>query len=113
MLDPTKKKKKKKTQYLRAKEKPQEDGRRGKIMLESNPIPTRDARRAQTKPCMHQDPRNGSWYYSLREVIFLASAFHLSPSKMPKSWVTSFKWLALPVVHLAQGTEHRLVHKYE
>ena len=91
------KKKKKNTQCPRAKEKPQEDGRRGKIMLESNPIPTRDARRAQTKPCMHQDPRNGSWYYSPREVIFLASAFHLSPSKMPKSWVISVSngWLFL------------------
>ena len=27
-----------------------------KSHLESNPIPTRDARRAQTKPCAHQDP---------------------------------------------------------
>ena len=44
------------TQCPRAKEKPQEDGRRGKIMLESNPIPTRDTWRAQTKPCVHQDP---------------------------------------------------------
>ena len=27
-----------------------------KSHLESNPIPTRDAQRAQTKPCVHQDP---------------------------------------------------------
>ena len=27
-----------------------------KSCLESNPVPTRDARRAQTKPCVHQDP---------------------------------------------------------
>ena len=27
-----------------------------KLPLESNPIPTRDAWRAQTKPCAHQDP---------------------------------------------------------
>ena len=27
-----------------------------KVCLESNPIPTRDAWRAQTKPCVHQDP---------------------------------------------------------
>ena len=27
-----------------------------KLHLESNPIPTRDAWRAQTKPCVHQDP---------------------------------------------------------
>ena len=27
-----------------------------KLHLESNPIPTRDAQRAQTNPCMHQDP---------------------------------------------------------
>ena len=27
-----------------------------KLTLESNPIPTRDAQRAQTKPCVHQDP---------------------------------------------------------
>ena len=25
-----------------------------KLHLESNPIPTRDAQRAQTKPCVHQ-----------------------------------------------------------
>ena len=27
-----------------------------KSCLESSPLPTRDAWRAQTKPCMHQDP---------------------------------------------------------
>ena len=27
-----------------------------KSCLESNPIPTRDTWRAQTKPCVHQDP---------------------------------------------------------
>ena len=27
-----------------------------KSHLESNPIPTRDVRRAQTKSCVHQDP---------------------------------------------------------
>ena len=27
-----------------------------KLTLESNPIPTRDAQRAQMKPCVHQDP---------------------------------------------------------
>ena len=40
----------------KAREKPQQDGRRGKICLESNTIPTRDAQRAQTKFCVHQDP---------------------------------------------------------
>ena len=28
----------------------------GKLCLESNTIPARDARRAQAKPCAHQDP---------------------------------------------------------
>ena len=28
-----------------------------KSCLESNPIPTRDAQKAQTKPCVHQDPQ--------------------------------------------------------
>ena len=28
-----------------------------KSYLESNPITTRDAQRAQTKPCAHQDPK--------------------------------------------------------
>ena len=28
-----------------------------KLHLESKPIPVRDARRAQTKPCVHQEPR--------------------------------------------------------
>ena len=27
-----------------------------KLFLETNPIPTRDPGRAQTKPCVHQDP---------------------------------------------------------
>jgi len=39
----------------RVKEEPWQDGRRGKSHLESNPIPTRDAQRAQTKPCALQD----------------------------------------------------------
>ena len=34
--------------HPRAKEKPQKDSRRAKSCLESNPIPTRDAQRAQT-----------------------------------------------------------------
>ena len=40
----------------RVKEEPQQDGRRGKLHLESNPIPARDAQRAQTKTCALQDP---------------------------------------------------------
>ena len=43
-MDPTKKD----TPGPRAKEKPKKDGRRSKIALESNPIPTRDTQRAQT-----------------------------------------------------------------
>ena len=38
-----------------AKKKPQQDGRRGEITLESKPIPSRDAWRAQTKPCVHEE----------------------------------------------------------
>ena len=34
--------------YPRAKEKPQQDSRRGKIMFRINPILSRDAKRAQT-----------------------------------------------------------------
>ena len=37
------------------KEKPQQVIRGAKLHLESNPIPTRDAQRAQTKPCAHQE----------------------------------------------------------
>ena len=33
---------------------PQKEG--VKLHLESNPIPARDTQRAQTKPCVHQDP---------------------------------------------------------
>ena len=44
------------TPHPRAKEKPQQDGRRGEIALESHPIPSRDSGRDQTKPCVHQDP---------------------------------------------------------
>ena len=44
MLDPTKND----TPHPRAKEEPQKDGRRGKIMLKSNSIPARDVQRAQT-----------------------------------------------------------------
>ena len=31
--------------------------------LELNPTPTREARRAQTKPCVHQDPENPGFPY--------------------------------------------------
>ena len=41
---------KKDTPHQRAKEKPPKNGRRVKLHLESNPIPARDAQRAQTKP---------------------------------------------------------------
>ena len=47
---------KKDTPHPRVKEKPQQDDRRVKSHLESNPISARDARRAQTKPYVHQDP---------------------------------------------------------
>ena len=39
----------------KAKGEAQQDGRKGKN-TESNPIPTRDAWKAQTKSCVHQDP---------------------------------------------------------
>ena len=39
----------------RAKEKSQQESRRVEITLESNPIHIRDAQRAQTKPCAHQE----------------------------------------------------------
>jgi len=41
---------------MRAKEKLQQDGRRGEITFRVKPQPTRDAWRAQTKPYAHQDP---------------------------------------------------------
>ena len=44
---------KKDTPRPRAKKKPQQDGRRGKILLESNRIPARDTRMAQIKHCVH------------------------------------------------------------
>ena len=52
MLGPTKKY----TPCLRTKETLQRDGRRGAITLTSNPIPARDSWKAQTKPCVQQDP---------------------------------------------------------
>lgn len=52
MLDPTKKD----TPHPKAKEKAQQDGRRVKSLLESNPISTRDPQKAQTKPYVYQDP---------------------------------------------------------
>ena len=51
MLDPTKKD----TPHPRAMEKPQQDGGGAKSHLESNPIPTRDDQRAQTKPFVQQE----------------------------------------------------------
>ena len=47
---------KKDTPCPRAKEKPHETVGEAKSCLESNLIPTREAQRAQTKPCVHQDP---------------------------------------------------------
>ena len=43
---------------------------RVKSHLESNPIPDRDAQRAQTKPCMHQDPETPQ---RLSQTCFLVS----------------------------------------
>ena len=48
---------KKDTPCPRAKEKINKMVGGGKSCLESNPIPVRDAQRAQTKPCAHQDPK--------------------------------------------------------
>ena len=45
----------KNTPHPRAKEKPQQDSWRAKSRLESNPIPARDAWRAQTKSCVYQE----------------------------------------------------------
>ena len=56
MLEPTKKD----TLHVRTKEKLQQDGRMGTILLKSNPILTGDSWRAQTKPCSHQDPGKSS-----------------------------------------------------
>ena len=50
MLDPTKKR------YPTSKDKGDAHQEGMKSHLESNPIPARDAQRAQTKPCAHQDP---------------------------------------------------------
>ena len=41
--------------HPRAKEKPRNMVGGVKSCLKSNPIPTRDARRAQTRPCAHQE----------------------------------------------------------
>ena len=54
MLDPTKKKKKTHVQGQRRT--PNKTARGAKSCLESNPIPTRDAQRTQTKLCAHQNP---------------------------------------------------------
>ena len=48
-------KKKKGASHPRAKEKPQENGMRVKLHLDSNPKPTRGAQRAQTKGGAHQE----------------------------------------------------------
>ena len=40
-----------------------------KSHLESNPIPTRDTRRSQTKPCVHQDPEPPQRPANCRAVI--------------------------------------------
>ena len=45
---------KKDTPLPRTKENPKQDSRRGKLCLESNPIPAREAQRAQRK-CVHQE----------------------------------------------------------
>ena len=52
---PPKKKKKKKATHPRANEKPQENGMRVKLHLDSNPKSTRGAQRAQTKCGAHQE----------------------------------------------------------
>ena len=51
MLDSTKKD----TPHAKAKEKPQQDGRRGKITFRIKPHTARDAQQAQTKPCAPQE----------------------------------------------------------
>ena len=50
---------KKGTPNPRAKEKLWQDGRRSAVMFKSNLILSGDAWKAQTKPCVHQDPGKG------------------------------------------------------
>ena len=57
MLGPTKKKKKKKTSHIQGQGKhPSKTTGGAKLYLELNTIPSRDAWRAQTKPCSRQTP---------------------------------------------------------
>ena len=58
MLDPTKKQKqKKKMPHVQGQSRSSDKMVEGeKWHLESNPIPTREAQKAQTKPGEHQDP---------------------------------------------------------
>ena len=51
---------KKDTPYPRAKEKLQQDSRRGAVTFKIKPMPTRDAWRVQTQLCVHQDPEEGA-----------------------------------------------------
>ena len=55
MLDPTKKKKKKKPCVQGQRRIPNKMVGGVKLHLESNPKPTRDTWRAQTKPCVQQE----------------------------------------------------------
>ena len=69
MLDPTKKH----TPHPRAKEKPQQDRRRGKIVFRTNPIPARHAQRAQTNLVCTRPHRDWTSLGSLKESWCLGS----------------------------------------
>ena len=66
MLDPTIKD----TQCLRAKENPQQDGRRGEIEFRIKPLTCQRCSEGSNKPCVHQDPETSQ---TLRQLCLSVS----------------------------------------
>jgi len=56
---------KKDTPHPRAKEKPQEDGRRGKIVFKIKPHTHQRRSEGSNKPCAHEDPETYTRTYAL------------------------------------------------
>ena len=80
-----------------AKEKPQQDGRRGKSMFRIKPhTHCRDAQRTQTKPCAHQDPETTETKPHLPLSVWVSPAEEQVSSGLPQgqglwvhqTWVT-------------------------
>ena len=95
-----------------------------KSSFESNPVPTRDSQRAQTKPCAHQDATETepdlplSVSESPAEVQVSSGLPHGQGLWVQQTWITQhvaqalFKEVTIPHHRAAKNMTHKLQNNY-